>query len=66
MKKITIECTVSTNYVGSEVKDEVEIYVDDDATDEEIESEAEEAWMDFRTNNTDGGWKILFVENDAD
>jgi hypothetical protein len=56
MKKITFEFTVSTRYVGSEVKDEIELEFEDDATEEEIEKEVTEVWVDWRNEQCDGGW----------
>ncbi|WP_298065104.1 hypothetical protein [uncultured Acinetobacter sp.] len=59
MKIIKFELTVGTRYVGSTVKDEIELEFDDDATQEEIDKEIEEAWIQFRAEECDGGWKVL-------
>jgi len=56
---LLFEFTVGTGYVGSIVTDEVEVEVDDEATDEEIETAAEEAWADWKSNIVEGGYKRL-------
>ena len=56
MKTIKFKFTVSTRYVGSEVEEEIDIDFDDDATEEEIEKEVKERWVDWRNENSDGGW----------
>jgi divalent metal cation (Fe/Co/Zn/Cd) transporter len=50
--------SVSTRYVGSTVKDNFEIEVDDNATEDEINKEIEQLWIDFSNNEIDGGWNI--------
>lgn len=50
--------SVGTRYVGSTVKDNFEIEVDDNATEDEINDEIEQLWIDFSNNEIDGGWNI--------
>ena len=50
--------SVGTRYVGSTVKDNFEITVDDNATEDEINDEIEQLWIDFSNNEIDGGWNI--------
>ena len=56
--KRTYEFYVETRYVGSRVTDEIELQFDDDATEEEIEKEVEECWIEWRNENCEGGWKV--------
>ena len=49
---------ISTKYVNSTIKDNFEIEVDDNATEYEINDEIEQLWIDFRSNEIDGGWDI--------
>lgn len=57
--KIKFEFAVGTRYINSTVKDVVTLEVDDDATEEEIEKEAEAAWIEWRAEQCEGGWKRL-------
>lgn len=57
--KIKFEFSVSTRYVNSTVKDELELEFDDDATEEEIEKEVEATWLEWRNEQCEGGWKRL-------
>jgi hypothetical protein len=66
MKIITYEFNVGTRYVGSTVKDETTLEFDDDATQEEIESIVEEAWIEWRNEQCDGGWKVLSEKTEED
>ena len=50
--------SVGTKYVGSTVKDNFEIEVDDNATEDEINEEIEQLWIDFSNNEIDDGWDI--------
>lgn len=43
MKVIRIAVQVSTRYVNSRVEDEINVYVEDDATEKEIEQAKEDA-----------------------
>lgn len=56
---LKFEFSIGTRYVGSTARDTVELEFDDDATDEEIEAAAEEAWKEWMWNEVDGGWKRL-------
>ena len=49
---------ISTRYVNSLVEESFEITVDDNATDDEINDEIEQLWIDFRASEVDGGWDI--------
>lgn len=50
--------SVGTKYIGSTIKDNFEIEVDDNATEDEINEEIEQLWIDFSNNEIDGGWNI--------
>jgi hypothetical protein len=56
--KIKIKSYVSTRYVGCSVEDEFEIYVDDNATDEEIEEAAREETQQWMFEQIDWGYEI--------
>ena len=53
--KIKIKSYVSTRYIGCSVEDEFEIYVDDNATDEEIEEAAREETQQWMFEQIDWG-----------
>lgn len=55
--KLKFEFSIGTRYVGSDVKDEIELEFDDDATEQEIESQVEEVYKDWVWEQVDGGWK---------
>lgn len=57
--KIKFEFNVRTRYVGSNVVEEMELEFDDDATEKEIEQQVEQAWIDWRNQEAEGGWKRL-------
>jgi len=59
MKIIKAEMNVSTGYVGSMVKEIVEVEVEDDASKEEIEAEVEEYFKEWLWGNIDSGWSII-------
>ena len=50
--------SVGTRYVGSTVRDTFEIEFDDEATNDEINDEIEQLYIDFINNEIDGGWNI--------
>lgn len=54
--KVSIDVFVSTKYLGSTVKDTIEIEVDDDATPSEIEREKEQAAKEWMFDNIDWSW----------
>jgi hypothetical protein len=58
MKVIEFEFNVGTCYVGSTVKDIITLEFDDDATEEEIDKAAGEAWVEWRAERCDGGWVV--------
>lgn len=55
---IKIKANVSTMYLGSTVEYEFEIYVDDNATDEEIEEAAREETQQWMFEQIDWGYEI--------
>lgn len=59
MKTIKVKFYVSTNYVGSAVEEIVEIEVDEDASENEIESDIQAAYEDWLSNNTEREWTII-------
>lgn len=59
--KRTYKFYVETRYVGSRVTEDIELDFDDDATEEEIESEVEEVYKDWMSNECEGGWEISKV-----
>jgi hypothetical protein len=56
MKTIKILVSVSTRYVGSKVEEEIEVYVDDDATEEEIEQAKEDTAREWMHGEIEWGW----------
>jgi len=56
MKVVKIRVSVSTRYVGSLCTDEIEVYVDDNATPEQIESEKEDACKQWMFDQIDWRW----------
>ena len=55
MKK-TFKFWGETRYVNSKVEDTVTMSFDDEATEDEIEREVEECWVEWRNEQCDGGW----------
>jgi hypothetical protein len=53
---IKFDVYVSTRYVGSDVKDTLELDIHDDATPEEIEQAKEELARDWLYENINWGW----------
>ena len=51
--------SVGTNNVGSDVEDELKLEFEDDLTEEQIESQVEEIYLDWRNNYLDGGWTLV-------
>lgn len=58
--KVKYKFSVGTHYVRSTVNEEVEVDVEDDATEEEIEDAAEQAWIDWMNQKINGGWKRIY------
>lgn len=58
MRTITIEMTVSTKYVGSEVTSEFSFEVEDDATPQEIEEMANDITREWMHENINWGFEI--------
>jgi hypothetical protein len=59
MKVLKIKVWVSTGYVGSKREDEIEIYIDDNATEEEIESAKENTAREWMFEEIEWGWGDL-------
>lgn len=57
--KIIFEFSVWTKYINSQVKENVELEFDDDATEDEIEDEVADIWDDWRNRQCDGYWKRI-------
>ncbi len=57
MKTIKIECFVRTNRQGSDIRDTIEIVVEDDADEETIELAKEEASLEWAMEHIDFGFK---------
>jgi hypothetical protein len=57
MKTVTIKVNVSTGYVGSNVEDDVLVYLDEDATEKEIEEAKEVAAREWMFEQIEWGWK---------
>tara|TARA_R110000868_G_scaffold178700_4_gene418525 strand:+ start:7757 stop:7921 length:165 start_codon:yes stop_codon:yes gene_type:complete len=53
MKTITITAYASTRYVGSKCEDEIEVYVEDNATPEEIETACEDTAREWMLDNVE-------------
>ena len=51
--------SIATTYVRSEWKEVVELEFDDDATEEEIEKETEEAYQLWLSEHNYGGWSAV-------
>jgi len=56
-KEVKIRCNVSTDIIKSEVTGEIHVYIDEDATDEEIKQAKEEAAMEWLFDNIEWGWE---------
>lgn len=56
MKTITITAYASTRYVGSKCEDEIEVYVEDNATPEEIETACEDTAREWMLDNVEWWW----------
>jgi hypothetical protein len=51
--------SIATTYIRSEWKEVVELEFDDDATEEEIEKEVEEAYQLWLYEHNYGGWSAV-------
>ena len=58
MKIIKVKFWIGTRYVGSDVEEEVEIEVDEDASEMEIENSIEDYYIDWSQENSSQGWEI--------
>lgn len=59
MKVIKIAVYLSTGYVGSRVEDELELYFDEDATEDEIEIAKANATREWLFDRLDWGWNVV-------
>lgn len=56
---IKLKVSLSIGYANATRTDELELEVDDDATDEEIETQAEELTNDWSGNFIDLGFEVI-------
>lgn len=59
MRIVKIKTHLSIGYANANREDELELQVDDDATPEEIEKDAEQLVNDWSTNYIDLGFQII-------
>jgi hypothetical protein len=59
MKKIKVNFYVSTNVVGSEKEEVVEIEVDENLTEQEVNDIIDEEYTEWMYNELDSCWTIL-------
>jgi hypothetical protein len=59
MKIIKIYVFVSTCYVGSKVEGTIEVYVEDNATDKEIEQAKEDAAREWMFEQIEWNWQNI-------
>jgi hypothetical protein len=59
MKKIKLNFYVSTNIVGSQKEEIIEIEVDENLTKQEVNDIIEEEYKEWMYNNLDTCWTIL-------
>lgn len=59
MKTIKVECSLSIGYANAHRKDEIEIEVEDDATEKQIEQQIDSAVTEWANNFIDVGWGII-------
>ncbi len=64
MKVIRIAVQVSTRYVGSRVEDEINVYVEDDATEKEIEQAKEDTAREWMFEQIDWGYQDIEQEGE--
>jgi len=63
MKVIRIAVQVSTRYVNSGVEDEINVYVEDDATEKEIEQAKEDAAREWMFEEIEWGYQDIERRN---
>jgi hypothetical protein len=63
MKVIKIAVQVSTRYVGSRVEEVIDVYVEDDATEKEIEQAKDDTAMEWMFEQIDWGWSDIKEKN---
>lgn len=59
MKTIIVKAYVHTRYVGSKAEDKIEVYVDDEATEHEIEQAKEDAVREWMYDQIEWGYEDL-------
>lgn len=59
MRNIKVEFSVSTKYVGSRVKEIVDLEIDEDLNEHQIEEIIEEAYESWLENNCDRYYNIV-------
>lgn len=64
MKTIKISVFVNTGYVGSQREDEIDVYIDDNATEEEIERAKEDTAREWMFENIDWGYYDINKESE--
>ena len=63
MVKLKIEFSIATLYAGSEVKEILEIEVEDYEDISEIEDEVDEYYKEWVQNKTDQSWKVVYQKS---
>ena len=58
MKTIMVTFRVSTNYINTEVKEDVEVLVEEAATEDQIDDTIQAHYEDWLFNNTQQSWDI--------
>lgn len=66
MKKVTVEFTISTMYIKSEVKETKVFEFDDDTDDEFIEEHISEEYVEWLAEKNQGGWSKVSTETVPD
>lgn len=58
-KKILVNFYVNTGYVGSGIKEDIEVLIQDDWNEKRIEEEIEEYYMEWLWDHVASGWSII-------
>jgi len=53
------EFSIATNYINSDWTEEVELQFADDATEQEIEDEVNEIYIEWLNEKNQGGWVAI-------
>ena len=62
MKQIKVQFNLNIGYSRAEHKEIVEFEFEDNTTEEDIEIELGEYWLEWSNNFIDGGWNIVEEE----